>query len=342
MFDGQGIEEWVKVAEIIARAGSETTGESTRLMLQGWGSHSVEHSAICWVLLSVLGVVDKSVFVEQFLRVSAQSSSNLSPREFIDFLCDAHIVGSENDLIYAHSYQMEGMVKFICGNLESATQGLSAASNFLLGSIEAKGFSSVASTYIGVIVTWLGFFKSTALFKGIITAVDDLLEHQCRCSNDFDFYVFASVSMGWEYGQSNFIRLLRVFNLCQMEQSSMAVFHCSEEYLNSVIADRVLVEYLIPRVIMEHLPFTSISYAYNARSFADLVFKFGVNLEGECRRALDIIYERMYVDCGDGVCDDPDLDINILPLRLLLRKYSSVPYVDKYTSRNTDSYNPYR
>jgi DNA polymerase III delta prime subunit len=342
LLDGEELDERVKIETIIAKAASKTTIYMTLLMLKGWSLHGIEHTAICWTLLSALGTVKKSVFIEEFLRVSEESSSDLTPKDFVEFLCNSHIVSSENDFIYVHSYQSEGMAKLIQENSKAAMQGLKIASDYLLGAIRDRGFSSVAGNYIRVISTWLGFFRTVAPFKGIVTSVDRLLESQCRLSRDQGFYEAATLSMWWGYGQSNFIKILSFFNISWPEHGSKARLNYSEDDLKLVLMDRNTVHYLIPRIIKEYLPFTNTSYQHHTQEFVDLVFRFDINLGDECRAALDIIYDRMYVDYGDGVCDEPDLDVNIKPLKSLLALYSSDPYIDKFTSQDTDLYNPYK
>lgn len=340
--DGEEEDESQKIEAIIARAGSETTVESTTLILQGWNSHSVEHTAICWFLLMALGTVTREEFMESFLRVAEQSPNDLLPEDFLDFLCDAYIVGSENDLVYAHSYQFEGMASLVKKNLKAAMNGLILASEYFVSIISDRGLSSMPGGGLNAVVTWLDFYKSSHAFKGIVASIDELLEIECRRSTESKFSEMSSLAMWWGYGQTKFMRILSVFGISRSVYGHEWSPDFNGSDLNTLCMESEITQYLIPRVITEYLPYTTISYNRHVNEFVDMVFKFGVNLEAECRLALDKIYDRKYVDYGDGVCDEPDLDINAKPLMALLALYTDIPYHNRFVSENTDLYNPYK
>lgn len=342
VLDGVEVGERDKVETIIARAASETTVESTALILQGWRSYCVEHTAMCWFLLVALETTEKRRFVQSFLGAAEGSSNDLLPEEFVDFLCDAYVVGSENGLIYAHSYQLEGMTNLIRKNLKAAKSGLILATEYLLSVIDGKNFLSVSGRYINAIATWLDFYSGLTPFKNVIATIDGLFERECRRSNGLEFYEIAGLAMWWGYGQTSFMKILNIFGSSRLEPSLKWTPDFSSDDLNLVIEKKDITQYLIPKLITEYLPFTTISYCHHIDEFVEMVFQFGINLESECRLALDKIYDRLYVDYGDGVCDEPDLDLNIKPLQSLLARYSEGPYYNKFVSENTDPYNPYK
>ncbi|WP_125926475.1 ATP-binding protein [Pseudomonas moraviensis] len=342
MIDGKELDEREKIDTIIERAASETTVESTTLVLQGWGSHSVEHTAICWLLLVAQGTVERTHLIEDLLQVAEDSPNDLSPERFIEFLCDSHIVRENDGYIYAHSHQREGMAKFVHQNQKAAILGLTLASEYLLSTMDKRGFSSVGSSYIGAITTCLSFYRSITPFKKLILAVDSALERQCKLSRGIDFYETAELAMWWGYGQTNFMKVLNCFGVSRLERNLNWFPNYSEDDLAAVLMDRSLVQYLIPRIITEYLPYTNVSYKSYVKEFVELVASFGVDLESKCRSALDEIYDRMHVDYGDGLWQDQDIDVNVAPLISLLAHYSTVPYANKYTSPNTDLYNHYR
>lgn len=120
-------------------------------------------------------------------------------------------------------------------------------------------------------------------------AVDSALERQCRLSTGISFCEASRVG----YGGGMDKPILWRFWIVSRTRNLNWFPNYSEDDLAAVLMDRNVVQYLIPRIVTEHLPYTNVSYKSYVKEFAELVASFGVDLESECRSALDEIYDRM-------------------------------------------------
>jgi len=317
------------VMHLIQQAGHAVSGQYAKEVLSGWTSNQVEHVAATWILFESFENMLEADLITVLESAGPSSGRSLHPQQFVKYLKDNKIIEERDDYLFIHSFALTGM----CDLLEPLQKDVLVAAESIVQHYVSQ--LSVANPFervgraLQVIDTWEKWTgRRTDGFTKFVTTVDQFLESRCLNSVSNEFLEAVFMAMNWGRSRNAFVRFVRSWR--PDESDSTPPWYppnlpadVIEEVISSGKAEKFL-----PLFVREFIPNTTIWYGYDDHEFVKFITRFKVDLGPAARAALDMIYDKMYVDYRNEGIDDDYADLNVKPLMALFTAFSGEHYPD--------------
>lgn len=323
--------EGAKISSILSEAGSLATTVRARKVLARWHVNPVHHSALCWLLLEASESFEINAFLKLYDAIGFKNRISLDPNGFVEYLQEAAILEVHAGWLKIHSFGLRGMAEYVKEHSDVAGPILRHLAQHVIDNVswEHPAYDSVwrALNLVDILARLVGRAHEAVI--PVFERIDFMLEAQCGEAVGSRFADVVGMAIYWQYGLSPFSKLMHAFAPGESDTTPPWYpvnfdYETVQLIINTGTAKRWL-----PRLIADFIPYTVIWYGFEERAFVSFVTQFNVPLEHVIRQAISTIEDRRWVDRGDGICDLPDLDINIKVLKLLLAAYSSEPYPER-------------
>ncbi|MFM0471100.1 nSTAND3 domain-containing NTPase [Paraburkholderia strydomiana] len=316
------------VMDLIATAGRAGSGQYARDILKNWTSNRPEYVAASWVLFESFETLAEAEFQNLLDAAGSVSSTAMRPHQFIQYLKDNGIAEDRDGQLIIHSFALTGMRDFL-EPTEEVLLVIEKIVDHYVSKLSMANSIDAAGRAVRIIDTWeKGPARRTGGFVDAIAAIDQFLESRCLNSRDEEFLDAVFMSMWWKHSHNKFIQFVGSWGSDESHSSS---YWTPPDLPPSVIEDVMssgIAQCFLPLFVRDVMPNTSISYGHDEKKFVEFITQFEVDLTQAAHAALDLLYDRMYVDRGDGRSDDPFVGLNMKPLRALFTKISGKHYRD--------------
>ncbi|MCM2541838.1 AAA family ATPase [Burkholderia glumae] len=319
------------IRSIISEAGNMITAAGIQQLLKRWPINPAHHAAVCWLLLEAFESYECDAFVQIHQVIGTENKTELDPTGFIEYLQEEEILDVEEGRLTAHSFALRGMADYVKAHANEVGTLLGRLACSFIGKISWDSTTNDSAwRALHLVDVWTRLVgRDEEAVVSVIEKVDAVLEARCRATNGHRFADAASLAIWWPYGRTPFARLMHAFIPGESDITPpWYPVNFDAETVRQIIVTGTAAQWL-PRLIAEFVPYTAIWYGYEETDFVAFITQFKVPLEQACRAALCTIDDRMYVDRGDGVCEEPNLDVNLKVLKALLATYSPIPYPER-------------
>lgn len=319
------------IHSIISEAGNMTTAAGVRQMLTRWPLNPAHHVALCWLLLESFESYQHDAFEQIYEVIGRQDKTELHPEAFIEYLQEGGMLDIDAGRLTVHSFALQGMADYVEANANLVGTLLRYLAQYFIGRISwHTPIDDTVWRALHLVDVWARLVgRDEEAVVPVIEQVDAILEARCSEATGRHFTDAAHLASWWPHGRSPFARLMHAFIPGESDTTPpWYPINFNAEIVRQIIVTGTAARWL-PRLIAEFVPNTTIWYGYEEANFVAFITQFEVPLEQACRKALFIIEDRMYVDRGDGVCEEPHLDINTKVLKALLAAYSALPHPER-------------
>lgn len=326
----------IEVMDLIRDAGQAVSGLYAKQVLSGWSLNQVEHVAASWVLFESFEALHEPE-LEVLLEVAgAGSGADMRPQRFIAYLKENKIAEYRDERLVIHSFALKGMRDLLDPSREVALAVTERIVHYYVSQKSTPNSMEFVWRARQVIDTWDKWVgRRTRDFTDSVVAVDEFLESRCLNGVGDEFLEAVSTAMWWRRSKNAFVQFVGAWG--SSESGWIAPWYPPD--LPCDVIEAVMVSgkaaHFLPRFVKEVMPNIAVRYDLDVPAFVQFIKGFKVELGPAARTALDLIYDRMYVDHGEGrnYYDYHDIhqqpaDLNEKPLRALLKEYTGECYPD--------------
>lgn len=324
------------VMDLIRDAGQAVSGLYAKQVLSGWTLNQTEHVAASWVLFESFEALHESE-LEVLLEVAgAGSSADMHPQRFITYLKENKIAEYRDERLVIHSFALKGMRDLLDPSRAAALAVTERIVHYYVSqksTQDSMAFVWRARQVIDTWDKWVG--RRRRDFTDSVAAIDQFLESRCLEGVGDEFLDAVSTAMWWKRSKSAFVKFVGAWG--SSESGGIAPWFPPDlpsDVIEAVIVSGKAAQFL-PRFVTEVMPNISVRYDLDVPAFVQFIKGFKVDLGPAARTALDLIYDRMYVDHGEGrnYYDHHDIhqqpaDLNESPLRAIFEEYTGDCYPD--------------
>lgn len=317
------------VMDLILQAGRVVSGQYAKEVLSGWSSNLVEHVAASWVVFESFETLLEADLATLLESASPRPGAVMRPQQFIDYLKKYKIAEERDGNLIIHSFALKGMRDLLEPSREAVLKVIERIVHHYVSQLSAENRIEALGLALQVIDTWERWAgRSTGTFAESIAAVDQFLETQCLYSRGKEFLHAVFIAMWWTRSNNAFVRFVGSWRAGESDTTPpWYPPSLPPDIVDEVISSGKAAQFL-PRFVSEVMPNTTIWYGYDDQQFVEFITRFKVDLGAAARAALDLIYDKMLVDRGDGGNDDPFADLNVKPLKALFTAFSGEHYPD--------------
>jgi len=312
------------VMDLIKRAGSVVSGRYAKEILSEWMAGHTAYVAASWVLFESFEHLDESEFIQLLESVKALSKGR-PPRQFVAFLKKNKIVEDRDGQLIIHSLSLGGMRDLLDSSRHDALLAIEKVVLHYVAWMSGADEMNSLGHALRVLETWDKWNVGSVVgFQETIASIDGFLERKCLASVGEAFRDAVFMAGWWKLSNSKMVQFAGSWR-ARESSSKWYPPDLSPNFIHDLVTSGDAAKFL-PLFVSEVMPNTPVHYGQDVQAFVAYICQFQVDLGPAARSALDLMYYRLTVDDGSGSYLDPDIDLNLKPLKALFNSCTGEHY----------------
>ncbi|RMN31191.1 hypothetical protein ALQ61_04291 [Pseudomonas coronafaciens pv. zizaniae] len=312
------------VMDLIKHAGSLVSGQYAQEILSDWMSSHTAYVAASWVLFESFEHLDELEFIELLDSVKTLAKER-PPQDFIKLLKKTKIVEERDGHLIIHSLSLGGIRDLLNSSRHDALLAIEKiVMHYVSLMSEAEGINHLGYA-LRILETWSKWNVGPVVgFQDAIALIDNFLERKCLESVGEELQHAVFMAAWWPLANNKLVQFAGSWR-AREPSSDWYPPDFSTSVTHDIFTSGHVAKFL-PLFVSEVMPNTSVHYGRNIQAFVAHICCFGIDLGPAARSALDLIYYRLTVDDGSNAHLDPDVDLNLKPLKAVFTNCTGEHY----------------